>query len=138
MSMPTVPISRMQVSQGTCFPLLSAICGFKIIVGGEKLILCWGFFGVGMVELLGLPFFSIILCHCSACQCSVNNKCPALCWGLGINSVLPKRGQLKQECCGYSLLKHCRGGRMLACFHQLISQKYTCSWKHCTLVLKSV
>lgn len=44
MSMPTVPISRMQVSQGTCFLLLSAICGFKIIVGGGKADLMLGFF----------------------------------------------------------------------------------------------
>lgn len=55
-----------------------------------------GFFGFGREELQGLPLFQ----RCSVSQCSANNMDPALCWGLGINSVLPKRGQLKQEYCG--------------------------------------
>lgn len=77
------------------FSSLIAICGFKIIVGVGKVILCWGFLVLG-----GSNYRSCLFFHCSVCQGSANNMDPALCWGWGINSVLPKRGQLKQEYCG--------------------------------------
>lgn len=60
MSMPTVPISRMQVSQGT-FSSLTMIYGFKIIFRGK----CWSsllHLALGWGKLLCLPFSSIILC----------------------------------------------------------------------------